>query len=106
VDTFAKLRRDRKGVEWATDGDNSRMSSNERRCAIGKPRSAIDADCGGTAHRALDAAQLAESERRGECGVGAAPNPPASARHSVSDPEAEISRLRRENDRLRMERVI
>src|SRR4029077_15647685 len=31
---------------------------------------------------------------------------PASALHSVPDPAAEISRLRRENDRLRMERDI
>src|ERR1700694_3375745 len=31
---------------------------------------------------------------------------PASAAHSVPDPAAEISRLRRENDRLRMERDI
>ena len=31
---------------------------------------------------------------------------PASVPHSASDPAAEISRLRRENDRLRMERDI
>ena len=31
---------------------------------------------------------------------------PASAPHSASDPAAELSRLRRENDRLRMERDI
>ena len=31
---------------------------------------------------------------------------PESAPHSVPDPAAEISRLRRENDRLRMERDI
>jgi transposase len=34
------------------------------------------------------------------------PNTPAAAPHSVPDPAAEISRLRRENDRLRMERDI
>jgi transposase len=34
------------------------------------------------------------------------PNTPAPATHSVPDPAAEISRLRRENDRLRMERDI
>ena len=34
------------------------------------------------------------------------PNTPASAPHPVTDPAAEISRLRRENDRLRMERDI
>lgn len=33
-------------------------------------------------------------------------NTPASAPHSAADPAAEISRLRRENDRLRMERDI
>jgi transposase len=31
---------------------------------------------------------------------------PASVAHSAADPAAEISRLRRENDRLRMERDI
>lgn len=34
------------------------------------------------------------------------PDTPASAPHSAPDPAAEISRLRRENDRLRMERDI
>jgi transposase len=34
------------------------------------------------------------------------PNTRASAPHPVSDPAAEIFRLRRENDRLRMERDI
>ena len=39
--------------------------------------------------------------------AGAARHPiPASAPHSVPDPALEISRLRRENDRLRMERDI
>jgi transposase len=33
-------------------------------------------------------------------------NTPTSAAHSAADPAAEISRLRRENDRLRMERDI
>jgi transposase len=38
---------------------------------------------------------------------GSAPHPwPASAAPSIPDPTAEISRLRRENDRLRMERDI
>ena len=34
------------------------------------------------------------------------PNTPTPAPHSAPDPAAEISRLRRENDRLRMERDI
>jgi transposase-like protein len=34
------------------------------------------------------------------------PNTPASAPHFAPDPAAEVSRLRRENDRLRMERDI
>ena len=39
--------------------------------------------------------------------AGSARRPiPASAPHSAPDPVAEISRLRRENDRLRMERDI
>lgn len=39
-------------------------------------------------------------------GQNTGPNTPASASHSVLDPTAEISRLRRENNRLRMERDI
>ena len=39
-------------------------------------------------------------------GRNTVPNTPASASHSVLDPAAEISRLRRENNRLRMERDI
>ena len=43
----------------------------------------------------------------GERDAGSARHPiPASAPHSVVDPAAEISRLRRENDRLRAERDI
>ena len=39
--------------------------------------------------------------------AGSARRPiPAAAPHSAPDPAAEISRLRRENDRLRMERDI
>jgi transposase len=39
--------------------------------------------------------------------AGLAPHPrPASAASSIPDPAAEISRLRRENNRLRMERDI
>jgi len=34
------------------------------------------------------------------------PNTPASAPHFAPDPAAEVSRLRRENDRLRTERDI
>jgi transposase len=45
--------------------------------------------------------------RQGGQNAGSAvPPKPASAMPSVSDPAAEISRLRRENDRLRMERDI
>src|SRR4030081_344366 len=47
--------------------------------------------------------------RNGSGGGGAGsalPPIPASAPHPVPDPAAEISRLRRENDRLRMERDI
>jgi len=52
----------------------------------------------------LDAAQLAQWKRR-RMRVGAAPDTGVGP-HSVPDPAAEISRLRRENDRLRMERDI
>ena len=38
--------------------------------------------------------------------AGAASNIPTSAPHFLPDPAAEISRLRRENDRLRLERDI
>ena|SRR6516164_3204078 len=46
--------------------------------------------------------------RRGgrHSGPALRPNASASTPHSVLDPAAEISRLRRENDRLRMERDI
>ena len=45
--------------------------------------------------------------RREGRNAGSAPHPrPISAAPSVPDPAAEISRLRRENDRLRMERDI
>ena len=43
--------------------------------------------------------------RNGSAGSARRPIP-ASAPHPVPDPAAEISRLRRENDRLRMERDI
>ena len=39
-------------------------------------------------------------------GLTLRPNTPAPDPHSVPDPAVEISRLRRENDRLRMERDI
>jgi transposase len=42
----------------------------------------------------------------GQTAGSAVPAKPASATPSVPDPAAEISRLRRENDRLRMERDI
>ena len=42
----------------------------------------------------------------GQNARSAVPLKPASATPSVADPVAEISRLRRENDRLRMERDI
>src|SRR3954470_15037860 len=45
--------------------------------------------------------------RQGGGSVGSAvPLKPTSARSCVADPAVEISRLRRENDRLRMERDI
>ena len=56
-------------------------------------------------HLPLDAAQLAQWTRRPGCGVGAA-HEPASVPHSAPDPAVEISRLRRENDRLQTERDI
>ena len=53
-------------------------------------------------HRPLDAAQLAQSRRRTECGAGAAPDTGVGPAF-LYDLVAEISRLRRENDRLPME---
>jgi hypothetical protein len=90
VDTFAKLRRERKGVELVRDGVNSPMSSSEKqsRCWQAEQWSAVAADRQRAGHLTLNAAQLAQSERRAECGA------------------SEISRLRRENDRLRMERDV
>jgi len=56
-------------------------------------------------HLPLDAAQLAQWKRRVGCG-SARHTILASGPHSAPDPAAEISRLRRENDRLRTERDI
>ena len=44
--------------------------------------------------------------RSGGQKAGSAPHPRLASTPSVPDPAAEISRLRRENDRLRMERDI
>ena len=55
------------------------------------------------------AASMLRNWRNGSGGrdAGSARHPiPASVPHSTPDPTAEISRLRRENDRLRMERDI
>src|SRR5436190_21453774 len=71
----------------------------------GEQRSAVEPDRKRAGHFPLDAAQLAQWKRRAGCGSALRPVP-ASAPHSVPDPMAEISRLRRENDRLRMERDI
>ena len=46
------------------------------------------------------------NRQEGQNAGSAVPAKPASATLSVPDPAAEISRLRRENDRLRMERDI
>src|SRR6516164_3504011 len=71
----------------------------------GEQRSAVEPDRKRAGDFRLDAAQLAQWKRRAGCGLARHPIP-ASAPHPAPDPAAEISRLRRENDRLRTERDI
>ncbi len=80
VNTFARLPREREGVEWARDGLNSPTSSSKEQSPYG--RAVIGRCCRSQASWAspLDAAQLAQSERRAECRVGAAPDPGAGPR--------------------------
>lgn len=77
------------------------MSSSGSVSPAGEQRSAADADCDRVGHRTVNAAQLAQSRRRAKCGSALPLNTPASAPPSAADPAAEISRLRRENERLR-----
>src|SRR5437764_5154676 len=73
MDTFAKLREEREGVEWVRNGVILRMSSRRRRSPCCWQQSAIGPDCRRSGDLALDAAQLAQSPGRAECGVGGAP---------------------------------
>jgi transposase len=66
----------------------------------GRPLSQVASELG---NFPLDAAQLRNGSGGRDAGLALRPIP-ASAPHSVPDPAAEISRLRRENDRPRMER--
>ena len=107
MDTFAKLRGERKGVEWVRAVVNLRMSSSGRRlpcwrAAVGRCRRPQGS---WASHPRCFATGVIGAEG-GNAGPALRPNTPASAPHSVPDPAAEISRLRRENDRLRMERDI
>src|SRR5215831_1575145 len=74
VDTFAKLRPERRGVEWVRDGVNSPMSSARGGGPAGEQRPAVAPDRKRAGHLPLDAAQLAQWKRRAGCGVGAAPD--------------------------------
>ena len=65
----------------------------------GRPLSRIASELG-------ISASMLRNWRNGSGGRDARHTIPASARHSAPDPAAEISRLRRENDRLRTERDI
>ena len=106
VDTFGKLRRERKGVEM---GKGRRQFTDEfKREAVGllassgRPLIQIASELG-------ISPSMLRNWRNGSGGrdVGAARRPiPASAPHPAPDPATELSRLRRENDRLRMERDI
>jgi len=69
----------------------------------GRPLTQIAGELG---YRAVDAAQLARAGRRAECRASVAPQRAGEDPHSVPDPAVEISQLRRENDRLQMERDI
>jgi transposase len=106
VDTFAKLRRERKGVEM---GQGRRQFTDEfKREAVallvssGRPLLQIAGELG-------ISPSMLRNWRNGSGGrdAGSARPPiPAAAPHPAADPAAELSRLRRENDRLRMERDI
>ena len=65
----------------------------------GRPLTQIAAELG-------IAPSMLRNWRSGGRNAALRPNTLASAPHCVPDPAAEISRLRRENDRLRMERDI
>ncbi len=106
VDTFAKLRGEREGVEWSSDVVNLRMSSSSgRRWPFWR---AVAGDVIAVELGIQPSMLRYWRDRSGGRNAGPAlrPNTPAAAPHSVPDPAAEVSRLRRENDRLRMERDI
>jgi len=102
MDTFAKLREEREGVEWVRNGVSLRMSSRGRRLPCWQ--AAVGRCC-----------RLPTSwgSRPRCCATGAtAVRGGRRRRHRLCIPPrtrqrrfpGEISRLRRENDRLRMER--
>ena len=103
MDTFAKLREEQEGVEWAKGVVNLRMSSSGEAVALlassGRPLTQIAGELG-------IAPSMLRNWRSGGRNAALRPNTLGSAPHCVPDPAAEISRLRRENDRLRMERDI
>src|SRR5512132_3495754 len=76
-------------------------------CVVAVQWPAADADRGRVGHSAVDAAQLAQ-RCRGACGGVSRPDTQATLPQAGSpgDQSAEIARLRREVERLRMERDI
>ena len=106
VDTFTKLRRERKRCRMGQGRRHFTDEFKQEAIALlvssGRPLSQIASELG-------ISPSMLRNWRNGSGGrdAGSALRPiPASALHSVPDPAAEISRLRRENDRLRMERDI
>lgn len=106
MDTFAKLRRERKGGEMSQGRrqftDEFKREAIALLASSGRPLLQIASELG------ISPSMLRNWRNRSEGrNAGSALRPiPAPAPHSAPDSASEISRLRRENDRLRMERDI
>jgi transposase len=90
------------GQEWRHFTDEFKTEAVALLASSGRPLIQIASELG------ISPSMLRNWRNRQE-GQNARPVPhpiPASATSSAADPAAEISRLRRENDRLRMERDI
>ena len=104
MDTFAKLRGEREGFEWARNGvisDEFKMEAVALLASSGRPLIQIASELGISPSMLRNWRHRSKEGMRGQRCTRQRPRPP-----SVPDPAAEISRLRRENDRLRMERDI
>ena len=106
MDTFGKRREEREGVEWVGNGVTLGMSSSRRRSPCW--RAAVGGWSKIAGELGISPSMLRNWRNRqgGQQAGSAVLAKPASAMPCVADRAAEISRLCRENDRLRMERDI